>query len=481
MRILLHVTTTVLLNNLASGVLYRSHVPSQGKSSLRQKRGKCHSPEMERVLLHDAAAKQGAVCLDGSPPVYYIRKGYGGGAHKWVIFYGGGGWCLHDSCMQGDEACLARAQEKAGLDTCEARAHTEFGSSHPSAEENANQWALSTSKDAFPEKLQAVGDSCLPEVKQGPLDFKEWLSTDPAVNPLHDWNVAYLWYCDGSSWTSDAPEPVRVGPNGQDQLFYRGHRINMAMMEDLMTRQGLGQASHLIVSGFSAGGVATLLHVDKWADRLRKEAATRGLQPPLVFGFARGPVFVPDVLVPVENATANLRTGNVAHAASLTAEDVRTDIYTRMHCAAGVPEQCLAAKRAAGSDERSCILAVEAAKYVSTPTWIVRSVYDQWELINVAGILTDLKHPSVESERQANTFGRWVEGELHAITTMNTHINVRVHSCLCHSCSCSCDGRRLWDSEYKAVLAAGSAEGIGNISQMSLTRAPKSYPGGFCS
>jgi len=420
---------------------------------------------MERVLLKDAAAKQGAVCLDGSPPVYYIRKGHGGGARKWVVFYGGGGWCM------------ANATQNAAFEDCAARARTEYGSSRPVAEYTVGQWALSGSKDAFPEKLQTDGESCLPDVAKGPLDFKEWLSTDPAVNPLHDWNVAYLWYCDGSSWTSDAPEPVRVGPRGENQVFYRGHRINLAMMEDLVVHQGLGEATHLLVSGFSAGGVAALLHIDKWATRLRKEAAVRGHRAPLVYGFARGPVFVPEVTESVSTRTPDM----ASHDAPLTAEDFRVGIYTSMHCAAGVPSQCLAAKRATGSDERSCILAAEAAKYISTPTLIVRSVYDQWELMHVAGISGDLKHPSREIMQKANALGHWVEGELRTISATNTHVSIRVHSCLCHSCSCSCDGRWLWDTEYRAGLVDWTAQAGGNFSQAKLTEKTKSYPsGGFC-
>ena len=54
----------------------------------------------ELVLLTDAAAKAGAVCLDGSPGGYQIRPGAPGNK-RWVVFHQGGGWC------NSDESCAA--------------------------------------------------------------------------------------------------------------------------------------------------------------------------------------------------------------------------------------------------------------------------------------------------------------------------------------------------------------------------------------
>jgi len=34
-----------------------------------------------------------AVCLDGSPPLYYLSPGFGDGVDKWQIHHEGGAWC----------------------------------------------------------------------------------------------------------------------------------------------------------------------------------------------------------------------------------------------------------------------------------------------------------------------------------------------------------------------------------------------------
>ena len=36
-----------------------------------------------------------ARCLDGSLGSYYVNKGFGDGANKWIIFFSGGGWCYN--------------------------------------------------------------------------------------------------------------------------------------------------------------------------------------------------------------------------------------------------------------------------------------------------------------------------------------------------------------------------------------------------
>ena len=69
----------------------------------------CPSPPppalQTRVVLTDAAAK-GAVCIDGSPGVYYVRTSNNAGTapadpSKWVVYMEGGGWTSSDSSSVG--------------------------------------------------------------------------------------------------------------------------------------------------------------------------------------------------------------------------------------------------------------------------------------------------------------------------------------------------------------------------------------------
>lgn len=98
-----------------------------------------------------------AKCIDGSPPLYYIRKGSDGGINKWHIHFQGGGWCFNE------QECFLRMSDILGS----SRAH-----------------AGRRFEQAF---------------KQEPYLSDSW-----EENPLmYNWNVVYVHYCDGSSWASD--------------------------------------------------------------------------------------------------------------------------------------------------------------------------------------------------------------------------------------------------------------------------------------
>ncbi|CAI5465918.1 unnamed protein product [Closterium sp. Yama58-4] len=49
-------------------------------------------PPLQLILAEEGRA-EGTVCLDGSAPGFYYRKGYGSGHNNWVLFYEGGAWC----------------------------------------------------------------------------------------------------------------------------------------------------------------------------------------------------------------------------------------------------------------------------------------------------------------------------------------------------------------------------------------------------
>ena len=113
-------------------------------------------PVLKYVLHKDAK------CIDGSPPAYYIRKGYGDGFEKWIVFFEGGGWCYD-------------------MEQCYLRSKTVLGSS--------NDYTATLPKDGL----------------------KFYLSSDEKVNPLmYNWNTVLVKYCDGGSFAGDAVRTYKV-------------------------------------------------------------------------------------------------------------------------------------------------------------------------------------------------------------------------------------------------------------------------------
>ncbi|CAM6107965.1 unnamed protein product [Calypogeia fissa] len=186
------------------------------------------------ISIVESALESGAVCLDGSPPAYFLDRGSGEGANNWVVFHQGGGWCYNaDNCLQ--------------------RSYTQLGSS-----------------TKMPRRGRSGGI----------------LSSTPNENPdFYNWNRVLLPYCDGSSFTGDVSDPIEVGLDANPlingttpvaNIFLRGQRIWTALMEDLMEK-GMKNAEKALLAGCSAGGLATMLHCDQYRDLMPKTTVVKCL------------------------------------------------------------------------------------------------------------------------------------------------------------------------------------------------------------
>lgn len=74
-------------------------------------------------------------------------------------------------------------------------------------------------------------------------------------NTFKDWNAVFIMYCDGSSFTSYREAPL----NG---LHYRGRKILDGVISELLLTHRMDAASEVILSGTSAGGMATYVHAN---------------------------------------------------------------------------------------------------------------------------------------------------------------------------------------------------------------------------
>ncbi|XP_047963862.1 pectin acetylesterase 11-like [Salvia hispanica] len=163
------------------------------------------------ITLLDSAVAKGAVCLDGTPPSYAYSPGFGDGVDNWHVIFDGGGWCRNVA------ECLDRSKHYLGSSA----------------------------------KL-------ISEVN-GSVYFNGMLGNNSTFNPdFYNWHVFKIFYCDGSSFMSNVED---VDP--MYNLTYRGARIYDAMMDELL-RIGMGNAKNALLSGGSAGGLATILHCDKF-------------------------------------------------------------------------------------------------------------------------------------------------------------------------------------------------------------------------
>ncbi|KAG6434431.1 hypothetical protein SASPL_106065 [Salvia splendens] len=163
------------------------------------------------LTLLKSAIPKGAVCLDGSAPAYSYVEGSGNGSHSWMVYLQPGGWCYS----------LAEFYN---------RSLTPFGSS---------KWMQ-------PQTIfsDIMDSNCI-----------SYPGTYICISALGT-RFTFIHYCDGSSFMSDIL-------HSKSNLSFRGARIFNVMMEEMLGK-GMRKAKEAILVGSSAGGLATMLHCDKF-------------------------------------------------------------------------------------------------------------------------------------------------------------------------------------------------------------------------
>ena len=165
------------------------------------------------------AVQRQAVCNDGTPAVFYLKRGSGADAAHWIIHFQGGGWCSNGP-------------------TCTLRWST--------------QRYLMTSQGA-PAVLPVGGI----------------FSTSAQVNPdFLNFTQVFIKYCSSDIYSGDSEQQV----NGMTMQF-RGHKIVAAILADLqdatvIPSPNLKNATQVLVGGSSAGSYGAASNIDWIASQL---------------------------------------------------------------------------------------------------------------------------------------------------------------------------------------------------------------------
>ncbi|KFK43264.1 hypothetical protein AALP_AA1G101100 [Arabis alpina] len=246
------------------------------------------------LTLVQAAAAKGAVCLDGSVPGYHLYRGYGSGANSWIIQLQGGAWC--DS-----------------IKNCQNRKWSGFGSST---------------------KME----------KQ--LNFTGILSNKATENPdFYNWNKVKVRYCDGASFSGDSE-------NKAAKLQFRGKRIFLAVMDDLMAK-GMRQAKQALLNGCSAGGLSSILRCDDFNSLFPSTTKVKCMSDA---GF-----FMDAVDISGGHSLRRMYSGVV------NTQDLQNTL----------PRTCLN-----HLDPTSCFFPQNIINQVKTPLFILNSGFDAWQIGN---------------------------------------------------------------------------------------------------
>ncbi|KAJ4842687.1 Pectin acetylesterase 7 [Turnera subulata] len=249
------------------------------------------------ITILETARARGAVCLDGSPPAYHLERGSGSGINNWLVHMEGGGWCED-------------------LASCVSRRDTYKGSSL---------------------KMEKT------------MGFSGILGSKQAANPdFYNWNRIKIRYCDGSSFTGDVEA---VDP--KTKLFFRGERVWQAVIDDLLAK-GMKNAQNAILSGCSAGGLAAILHCDKFRSLLPASARVKCVSD----------------------------AGYFIHGTDIAGGSYVESFYSKvvkLHGSAKtLPASCTSRMR-----PELCFFPQYVAQSMRTPLFILNSAYDAWQIKNI--------------------------------------------------------------------------------------------------
>ncbi|KAF7818065.1 pectin acetylesterase 6 [Senna tora] len=327
---------------------------------------------MVNLTLIQGATAKGAVCLDGTPPAYHLDVGFGSGANSWLIQLEGGGWCNN-------------------IRNCVYRKTTRRGSSN---------------------------------YMETQIPFTGILSNEPEENPdFFNWNRVKLRYCDGASFSGDSD-------NEAAQLQFRGQKIWLAAMEELMSK-GMQNADQALLSGCSAGGLASIIHCDEFQALFPNSTRVKCLSDA---GF-----FLDAADVSGGYTLRNLFAGVVQ------LQDVQKNL----------PESCLNQL-----DPTSCFFPQNLVDHVQTPLFLLNAAYDSWQVqaslipssADPAGSWNDCKsnHANCNSS-QIQFLQDFRKQMLHAVQdfSRSAQTGLFINSCFSH---CQSERQELWYSHDSPLL-----------------------------
>lgn len=239
-----------------------------------------------------------------------------------------------------------------------------------------------------------------------------FLSGVAEENPMmFDWNRVLIRNCDGTLFLSSLEMPLQ---SGDTSLFFRGRDNVFAVLRELLTNHGLAKATEIVVSGCSAGAVASVLLVDEVQRYLQKRTRT----PVFVTALADSGVFADWRSVAGPGAMQKMTP-------SILSFPQMKWIFENTNSSGSAPSGCLEA--ALGW---RCLLVDKALKYVKTPVFLLQSAIDSWQISDI------------NQQDAIREFSSLMHGEIQkALRTPAVQHGAVVDSCLHH---CREWGKLYW-------------------------------------
>jgi hypothetical protein len=190
------------------------------------------------------------------------------------------------------------------------------------------------------------------------------MADDPVANPdFASFNRVVLAYCDGNSFASNRDDPVPVTTTDADgtattsTIYWRGKRLIDATLATLVEKHGLGDASTVLLTGASAGGLAGYLHADYVHEKLQTLA-------PKMQKYRAAPIS--GFFLDHDNVM-----GESVYGAMIK------NLYTESNATGGVNRHCVAATPP--DEQWKCNFASGSYAHTEAPIFALNSALDSWQ------------------------------------------------------------------------------------------------------
>jgi O-palmitoleoyl-L-serine hydrolase len=182
--------------------------------------------------------------------------------------------------------------------------------------------------------------------------------SDVADNPFRDWTIAHLKYCDGTGHQGYRKEPISYKGT---PLHFRGHNVTTAQLNSIqLSHQLFSKATEIVVTGQSAGGLATFL----WTNYIAARAPTAK-----VWSLPDSGIFLDSMDYASKQHSYRALFQNFM---KISNEEV--DPPTA---------ECVAANP---TEKWKCMFAEYISDHIKVPLFAIESMYDSWSLHYILGI-----------------------------------------------------------------------------------------------
>jgi len=237
---------------------------------------------------------------------------------------------------------------------------------------------------------------------------------------MYNWNKVFMAYCDGGSF---AGYNLTVTQYKSTSLYFRGKGILDGVIHDLLYFRGLNGASDAVISGCSAGGLATYLHLDYWSQLLPAGTKVVGLPDSGFFMDYEGPPKY--------------------HSGMFW-------VFDQMNCTLGVNSDCIDYYKSKSLNTANCYFAQHTSPFIRTPIFPLQSRFDAWQIPYILGS----NNPTLISE-----FGRNLTSQVFNMLLPYPRAGVWLDSCEHH---CGGWGPIVIDGDNMATAFATFYSSIGN-------------------